>query len=350
MSEKVIIIGAGLCGLTTAYLLRKAGRDVMLIEARDRIGGRIYTLEEEQSTPLEMGATWLGEKHVHLLDLIKELKLEIFPQHLGGTAIYEPISTSPPQLVKLPPNDEPSYRIKGGTTALINALRDHLDSDHIYLGEVVEAIQQQKDKRIAVVTQNTTFTADQLVITVPPYLWQSTIKFSPEVNEALVQTAKHTHTWMGESIKVGLRYGEPFWRKENTSGTIFSSVGPIPEMYDHSDYKNEKFALVGFMNGVYANTTREHRLQLILQQLEKYYGPQVKQYLSYEEGVWAQETFTYQPYSSSLLPHQNNGNELLRSEHWGTRLFFAGSETAPQFPGYMDGAVQSARIVSELIA
>jgi len=54
--------------------------------------------------PLEMGATWLGEKHTALIDLLNKLKIEIFEQKLGETAIYESISTSPPQLVKLGPN------------------------------------------------------------------------------------------------------------------------------------------------------------------------------------------------------------------------------------------------------
>ncbi|MEL7219796.1 MAG: FAD-dependent oxidoreductase [Bacteroidota bacterium] len=121
----------------------------------------------------------------------------------------------------------------------------------------------------------------------------------------------------------------------------------IPEMYDHSDDKNEKFALVGFMSGVYVNTNREHRLQLIVQQLEKYYGERANAYLSYEEKVWAQEAYTFQPYAAALLPHQNNGNPLLRTQYWGDRLLFAGSETAPQYPGYMDGAIESAGLVAK---
>jgi monoamine oxidase len=345
MSRKIVIIGAGLTGLTLAYLLKKAGIDAEIVEARKRLGGRIYTVADNAVTPLEMGATWLGKKHVHLLALLEELKLDIYPQYLGNTAIYEPISTSPPQLVRLPPNDEPSYRIKGGSTALINALSEGLKEGNIHLGQVVESIQQKQDGSLDVVTATTTFTANQVVVTLPPYLWQSTITFQPVLSSDLFQIAQRTHTWMGESIKVGLRYAKPFWREENSSGTLFSSVGPIPEMYDHTDEANEKFALVGFMNGAYANTTTEHRLQLILQQLEKYYGPQVKDYLSYEESVWVQEPYTFAPYVSPLLPHQNNGHKLLRSNHWNDTLLLAGSETAPHYPGYMDGAVESAQLV-----
>ncbi|MEL7219795.1 MAG: FAD-dependent oxidoreductase [Bacteroidota bacterium] len=218
-------MGAGLCGLTTAYLLQKAGYEAIILEARDRIGGRILTSATAGATPLEMGATWLGKKHTNLLALLQELELDIYPQHLGGTAIYEPISTSPPQLVTLPPNDEPSYRIKGGTSALIDALRSSLNTSNIHLGVMVKNVHQRTDKRIDVITQQATFTADRVIVTLPPYLWQSTIAFEPTLPHELTHSAKHTHTWMGESIKVGLRYAEPFWRKADSSGTIFSNVG-----------------------------------------------------------------------------------------------------------------------------
>lgn len=55
---------------------------------------------------------------------------------------------------------------------------------------------------------------------------------------------------MGESIKVGLTYATPFWR-EKSSETIFSNVGPIPEMYDHSNAEETYFGLMGFLNGAY---------------------------------------------------------------------------------------------------
>ena len=72
---------------------------------------------------------------------------------------------------------------------------------------------------------------------------------------------------MGESIKVGLTYAQPFWRSKNSSGTIVSNVGPIPEMYDHSNYEDSLFALKGFLNGVFHAATKEERKNLILNTL-----------------------------------------------------------------------------------
>jgi len=136
----VIIIGAGLTGLTLAYKLTELSIPIVILEARNRVGGRIFTKHDPSQSPLEMGATWLGEKHTALIDLLNKLKIEIFEQKLGETAIYESISTSPPQLVKLGPNEAPSYWIKGGSDSLINALAAGLSSDQVKLGQVVKAI------------------------------------------------------------------------------------------------------------------------------------------------------------------------------------------------------------------
>jgi monoamine oxidase len=57
----VIIIGAGLSGLLTAYRLKEEGVPFKILEARDRTGGRIHTLESKNGTPLEMGATWFTQ-------------------------------------------------------------------------------------------------------------------------------------------------------------------------------------------------------------------------------------------------------------------------------------------------
>ena len=104
----VIIVGAGLSGLTTAYRLQQANIPFIILEARDRLGGRILTVCNETGTPIEMGATWLGKKHTAVNALLRELKIGISEQYMGEQAIYEALSTSPPQLVQLPPKMIPA--------------------------------------------------------------------------------------------------------------------------------------------------------------------------------------------------------------------------------------------------
>ncbi|MFK8101129.1 MAG: flavin monoamine oxidase family protein [Saprospiraceae bacterium] len=347
-NAKIVILGAGLTGLTIAHGLQKIGVKAMLLEARERLGGRIHTVQNPDGAPIELGATWLGQQHQALQALVKELGLKLFPQRLGNNAIFEAISTSPPQLVKMPPNQDPSFRIAGGTSTLINRLTATIADTQIKLGEVVQSI-DFVDEKCQLKTEQNSYTADIVISTLPPNLLVNTINFSPALSTNLVEIAEQTHTWMGESIKVGLRFPTAFWRAANLSGTVFSNVGPVSEMYDHANVEDTNFALKGFLSGGLYGASREQRLNLILQQLRKYYGTRADEYSAYEEAVWRLERFSFFDYKSYLLPHQNNGHEALLDAYYDGRFFLAGAETSTNFGGYMEGAVLSAhRIVARL--
>lgn len=346
--KEILILGAGLTGLTTAYFLQKAGVSCTILEARPRLGGRIETDYQVGQAPVEKGATWLGLKHQHLVDLLDELGLSTFEQILGEQAIYESISTSPPQLVQLPPNTDPSYRIQGGSFQLIQALADQLAADTVRLGAAVEAI-VETENGIEVRVAGQSYLADQVISTLPPRLLMTTVAISPALPQDLVQVAEKTHTWMGESIKVALRATHPFWREPGRSGTVFSNVGPVSELYDHANVEDTHFALKGFLNGAYFAATLVERKAVVLQQMRRYYGQAAVDSLTYEEAVWRNEAFTFAEYDGPVLPHQHNGHPVFRQGFFGGKLWIAGAETAQEFPGYMDGAVQSAHWVSEQV-
>ena len=82
--KNVIIIGAGLSGIYAATLLQKHF-NVTILEARDRIGGRILTVDG-----FDMGPSWVWSHQHHILQLIRENRLELFAQHTKGllTARY----------------------------------------------------------------------------------------------------------------------------------------------------------------------------------------------------------------------------------------------------------------------
>lgn len=344
IKSDIAILGGGLTGLTLAYLLRNSKYKVHIIEARTRLGGRILTNRKNESTPIEMGATWLSKEHTTLLALLKACNIDIFEQKMGDKAIYEPSSLTPHQLVTLPPNAGASYRIKNGTTNLINTLATSFKKENIYYDNVVTSIVKD-DNFTTIQTNKNTFKAHIVVSTLPPYLLNATIKISPTLPSNLIDVMEQTHTWMGDSIKIGLRFKTPFWRTEHSSGTIFSNVGPIPEFYDHSNYEDNQFALKGFLNGAYFGLSKAERLNMALHQLRKYYGHAIDNYLEYEEKVWRKDKFTYSEYHSPVLPHQNNGHELFQKNYLNNTFFIAGAETATENSGYMEGAIRSANTV-----
>lgn len=203
----VLIIGAGLTGLTLAYLLRNTDSEVVVVEARNRLGGRIHTVGGDGQNTIEMGATWLGPAHTKLKELLDALNIEIFEQRLGDKAIYEPSSMGPHQLVTLPSDQESSYRIRGGTMKVIHTLSSYLSDGQLYLNEPVQKI-KKSDEGLRVISRNLEFKAKQVVSTLPPKLLAESIQTEPSLPDELTSIMQQTHTWMGESIKFGF-YTKP---------------------------------------------------------------------------------------------------------------------------------------------
>ncbi len=177
----VIIIGAGLTGLALAYYLKEKKISVRIIEARNRVGGRIHTVRNDNSPPIELGATWIGKQHTAIIAQLKELKIDLFEQILGDYAIYEPISTSPAQVVQLPPNNDPSFRIKGGSDVLIETLAKSLNTDQVILNETIYSISLENDQ-VTVAGKKQTYTCSKVVSTLPPHLFVNNILVAQRVS------------------------------------------------------------------------------------------------------------------------------------------------------------------------
>jgi monoamine oxidase len=87
----VVVIGAGAAGLAAARHLHEAGIDVTILEARDRIGGRVFTVREPQtSSPIELGAEFVHGRAPELQALVEDASLTMVD--IGGTR-WEPAPT-----------------------------------------------------------------------------------------------------------------------------------------------------------------------------------------------------------------------------------------------------------------
>ena len=81
MSTEILIIGAGAAGLIAARELGKAGKKVIVLEARNRIGGRILPLDEKEfGYPAQGGAEWVHGAAPITKGLVKEAHLTLIPE------------------------------------------------------------------------------------------------------------------------------------------------------------------------------------------------------------------------------------------------------------------------------
>ena len=246
----------------------------------------------------------------------------------------------------LPENNSVSYRVENGTYSVIKALAERLPEDIIDCNQIVQSINTFNDG-IEIEASTLKYHCNHVVSTLPPLLFSKTITTIPALPEDIKQLMLNTHTWMQDSIRVGITYKQSFWKNKNISGTIYSSVGLIQEFYDHSNANKNLFALGGFINMKSRNYTKNERKTSVIKQLQSYYGDQALDYDSYQECVWKDEKHTVVSSDTFLMPQTNNGHPLYQKSFLNTKLFIAGAETSPIFSGKMEGAITSAQFVFE---
>lgn len=88
--ETIVVIGAGAAGLGAARKLKLAGVKVIVLEARDRIGGRVWTDRSLKNIPLDLGASWIhGIEGNPLTALVRQYEVETVSTDYDNVALYD---------------------------------------------------------------------------------------------------------------------------------------------------------------------------------------------------------------------------------------------------------------------
>ncbi|TDW99012.1 monoamine oxidase [Dinghuibacter silviterrae] len=348
-TKRVVIVGGGLSGMTLAYRLRKEKLNVTILEAASRLGGRIQTIAGKLGTPLELGATWFADQHSQLTGLLDELGLEKYPQFSEGISLFQTKSFEPAQQFHVPAGDIPSYRVAGGTEALIDALAGRLGSATVLINRRVNAIKDAEEGLIVETCGGEVFGAHLVVVCIPPQLAAATIAFSPELPSSVRDVLPQVQTWMAGAVKFVLEYATPFWREKGYSGMLYSHAGIITEMYDHTNKQEDRFGFTGFLAGSAAGYSPAVRQELVLHQLTVLLGEEAGKPTAYFDRVW-NDDLVVSGHHVVVRPHQNQGHPSLQLPYMNGKLFLCSTEVAQRDPGYMEGAVYAATSVAERIA
>jgi len=350
---EILIVGAGLTGLSIADALIRAGRNVLVIEGRDRIGGRIMTAEIAGAA-FDLGPAWFWPGQPRVAALAQQLRLEVFEQFSEGRLVFEGADGAVRRDLNMAPMAG-SLRLAGGLSGLTTGLATRIGDDKIRTGHRLTAISSTNGKIAAEIdsSEQITITTDQVILAAPPRLLEANFDFTPHLPAAARQEMRATPTWMAGHAKIIAVYPRAFWRDAGLNGDAMSHRGPMAEIHDASPNDGSCGALFGFV-GVPA-VQRRNKDQLLTAakaQLASLFGPEALIPTDIILQDWATEDLTTTK-DDEVPPTSHPAYRPIDSlaNLWRGRLHIVSSETAATYGGFIEGALEAAEVkVAELLS
>lgn len=397
----VVVVGAGLAGLNAAAILLEAGREVTVLEARDRVGGRVWSRTLENGAVVEMGAEFILPSDTYIRERAADLGLGMWDkgvrygrrEPIGGPpvetgqleaalAIVEDALAAEPGAAESPAgdflaalpitagareyilaraeisvataaahvpagdllgvahvDDLPSPGIAGGNQALALALAERIGAERIELNAAVEAIAVDGG-HLRVSTGTRALEAAEVIVAVPATVLGA-IGFDPPLGTA--QTAALASVRYGEAAKLFVPLASPAQPR---------AVMSVPERYwswtaaGAGDRPQPVVSAFAGSAGALRRLELDAGPETWLRSLQTLRPELDLQPEGAVLSTWSDDPWVGAAYSVSPGPELT---ALLRAPAGEGRIEFAGEHTAGEFSGLMEGALRSGRGAAERI-
>jgi monoamine oxidase len=436
----VVVVGAGFAGLTAARELTRLGHDVVVLEGRDRVGGRSHT-GAVAGIPVDMGGTFVGPTQDAVRALADELGIATVPTYHDGAnlirwrgAVRAYSGTIPrlslaglidiarvrwqfERIARAVPLSQPwtaqratrldaqslgdwLRSVRAGATArdllaimarvtwgcepddvsMLHAARyvraagglDRLldvengaQQDRFAAGtqQIADAVAAELGERVVLATPvrrveyhdggvritcaKGRADARFVVVAIPP-AHRSCIEFAPALPAEYERLAKH---WpQGRLSKAYAAYATPFWRSRGSSGEALSDEGPVFITFDVSPQPEGPGVLLGFVDArSFDALPAEQRRARALECFAALFGAEALDPIDYVDHRWGAEEFAPGGPTAAVPP-----GSWTRYGPWLRRpvgpIHWAGTETADEWTGFLDGAVRSGRRAAAEVA
>jgi monoamine oxidase len=405
-THTIVIIGAGVAGLAAGAKLQAAGRSPLLLEARERIGGRIYS--DHTHAPVELGAefihgehavtwriirtaglaaeAWLGERRFArggaLIATDTPWTADVEPLYDRLTSYAGPDRSAADLLNELSAPEHPARgyaarllaNIEGADLKRLSARevsREHMEATngptnfHVLSGydQVPAALAAGLDIRLNApvaevawdsrgcvlsLRSGETIRARQVIVTVPlPILRDGHLRFSPALPEERYAAMRRIE--MGNVTKLALWFSRRFWNDFR----ILNTDGAIPSWWPSGNA--EYPALIGFVGGPAAldlgRLGEAGAIECALGELEALFGSAPRREFRFGRLVdWARDPWSLGAYT--YTPVGGGGARAIIAAPLDGTLFFAGEATCTN--GHLatvHGAIESGeRAADEALA
>lgn len=400
MHTQAIIIGAGLAGLSAAKKLKGHNIPFVLLEASERVGGKIDSIMHDNGHYFELGPQFFNNDMHAFNQLLSEANITVVETALDSESIevddqskvnvtpifqkldaieevslcedvplqtlYEKVITNEQdrrileshycEILNIHPSQASTIASFESSKRYISEQNDillqgakpfkvlthylaSLFQDELFTNHPVTAIQQMNDG-YEVHTKKQVFYAQAVIIAVPPTI-ASKIQYSEPLNTHFVPALQSYVD--GAIIKITWLYPRKFWQdKQPLHGVIYTSV-PGVSVVDSSK-KQEDARLTMFIGAgaaqEFADLDAKTRLQKAISLLERYFGKIAHSYTDVQESVWVNHPYCGGGYSAKVkFGGLIDAPEILRTPH--ENVVFASSELALKFPNFMEGAIQA---------